>query len=138
MIDRPRINARFAAALRGDEQADRDQRLAEHAGGVDAATVEVIGDMTGRQGEQQGGNKLEQADQPKIPGAASDVVHLPADSDHQHLVGDHADKARAGEKGKGAVLEELREVGAEHGRWELPIKTGWCIAADDSVDGFGR
>ena len=42
--------------------------------------------------------ELHQPDQAEIPGAGGEVVHLPADRDHQHLVGGRAGQSRANQK----------------------------------------
>jgi hypothetical protein len=52
-------------------------------------------------------HKLEQPDQAEIPGAAGDVVHLPGDGDHQHLVGEGAEQARQPETDEGTLGEKF-------------------------------
>jgi hypothetical protein len=45
-----------------------------------------------RQHQHQGRHKLEQTHKTEIPGTGGDVVHVPGDCHHQHLVGTHPRK----------------------------------------------
>ena len=83
----------FLAAVGRDQQDQGNERLARHTGGEDTPAVEVIGGMPGGKCEQQRRYELKKPDQAEIPGAARDVVHLPTDGHHQHLVGHHGRQA---------------------------------------------
>jgi len=97
------------------QQQQRHERLGDHAGGEYLAAMQTVDDVAGRQCHRQGGNELEQSDQAEIPGAASDVVHLPRHGDHQHLVGDGARQARQPEEHERTLGEKLRKRGAGFG-----------------------
>ena len=45
-----------------------------------------VDQVAGRQGQQQRRQELGEADQAKIPGAGGQVLHLPAQRHHEHLV----------------------------------------------------
>ena len=75
------------------------------------AITEAVDDMAGRHCHCQLRHELEQPDQPEIPGAAGDVVHLPGHGDHQHLVGDGPGQAGQPEEHERPVGEQLRNGG---------------------------
>ena len=76
--------------LGGKDQHQRHHRLNAHAGRKDAAAMKSVNRVPCRQHQNQGGDKLKQAHQPKIPGTGGDVIHVPGHRHHQHLVGAHA------------------------------------------------
>jgi hypothetical protein len=43
--------------------------------------------VPGREGKHEHGQELQQADQPQVPGAAGQLVHLPGRRHHHHLGG---------------------------------------------------
>ena len=102
---------RGETAGNGDQQQQRNDGLGGHAGGEDAAAVQSVDEVPGRQGHRQLRDELEQADQAEIPGAACDVVHLPGHGDHQHLVGDGPGQAGQPEEHERPVGEQLRNGG---------------------------
>jgi hypothetical protein len=100
-------------AVRGEGQHAPDHALDHHAGGQDPAAVVAVQHMAGGQREQQGRQELQQADHAEVPGAAGQVVHLPADGHHQHLVGGAADHAAPPEAHEGAQAPQRR---CRHGK----------------------
>ena len=54
----------------------------------DAAALETIGGVPGRQRQEQRRRELHETHQAELEGAAREVVNLPADRDRQHLKGE--------------------------------------------------
>jgi len=93
--DRMRGQRRVRTA---DAQAECRERLDEHACLQHAAPIEVIGDVTCDEHEEERGNELRKADEPEIERASGQRVDLPADADGEHLVREHREYAREPEQ----------------------------------------
>ena len=106
---------RGAPALRGGHQNQRHAGLRHQAGRHDAAPVQAVGHMARHQRQKQRRRKLVQADQPQIPGAAGQVIHLPADCDHQHLVASGSKKAGKPHAHESALVGEFCKAVDRHG-----------------------
>ena len=78
------IKARKPMGSRHQQQ--RHQGLDDQAHRDNAAPVRPVCHVPSHQREQQGGQKLVQANQAQIPRAAGQLVHLPAHGHEQHLV----------------------------------------------------
>jgi len=85
--------------------------LQGHAGRKDAAAVQAVGHMPGGQCHHECWHKLEQAHQPEVPGAGGQVVHMPRDCHHEHLVAHDAGNAGEPIADEGLLLEQRREWG---------------------------
>ncbi len=101
--------------LGGGHQQHSHHRLDQHAGRKNASAVQPVGCMPCGQRHQQSGYELEEADQAQIPGAGGDVIHVPGNSDHEHLVGRNPGQASEPEPDKRALDEQLGETGIRHG-----------------------
>ena len=77
--------------------------------------VQPVGHMPGHQCQEQRRRELVQADQPQVPGAASQLVHLPANGDHQHLVAGSAEKAGKPHAHEGTLVGEFGKAVEGHG-----------------------
>ena len=111
----PKISSRVAkppCVAATSKQCHRSLR--RHAGGEDAAPVQPVGDMAGGQGHHQRGHELEQPDQAQVPGAGSDVVHVPGHGHHQHLVGGDAAQARQPEAHELALGQQAGRGSVRH------------------------
>ena len=73
-----------AAKIRGGKNRDRE-RLDKLRDEGDAAAVELVGDMAGRQKEAYRRDELDEPDQTKMERATGQFVHLPADRDDLNL-----------------------------------------------------
>jgi hypothetical protein len=71
--------------------------------------------MTGHQRQQQGRQKLKQADQTQVPGTAGQLVHLPAHGDHQHLLATDAGQPRIPKAHEVRLAGQVRKVVQSHG-----------------------
>ena len=90
----PEPTASLRPAGSGRQQHQRHHGLSDQTSGDDATAVHAIGRMPGHQREHQGRNKLVEPHQAQVPGAVGKLVHLPADSHHQHLLGRGAGQPR--------------------------------------------
>ena len=61
-------------------------RLTGDAHCHDGATMKAIGQVPCGQGQDQCGYELQQSDETQVPSAGREVVHLPRQCNHQHLV----------------------------------------------------
>jgi len=75
--------------------------------GKDAGAVPAVGKVAAGQGHHQRGHKLEEAHQAQVPGVAGQVVHVPAQRHHQHLVGHDAGQTCQPETLEGALRPQL-------------------------------
>jgi hypothetical protein len=74
--------------VQGQQQEKRAaHRLYASRQVVDPALVEAIGDVAGRQNQQEHGRKLAQADKPQRQRRTLHVIDLPADGDGLDLDG---------------------------------------------------
>lgn len=89
MMDSPSIRSREMKLWVVADQQQGHSALRQHAQGQYPTAAQAIDEMTCRQGQQQGRDELEETHQTKIPGATRELVHLPGDSHHQHLLGQH-------------------------------------------------
>ena len=74
------------AAERRDRQHSANDRFYHHAQHKNQPAVAAIGGVARRQSQYQRRQELREPDQPQVPGAARQVVHLPAHRHHHHLV----------------------------------------------------
>jgi hypothetical protein len=72
----------------------------------DVAAVVAVGHVARDQRQRERRHELEQADEAQVPRAVRQVVHLPADGHHQHLVGHRAGHAARPEAEKRRVRRE--------------------------------
>lgn len=68
-------------------QQDRRTGLQTQTYGHKARPVNPISGVTRGEGRQHRRRELKQADQAQIPGAAGQLVHVPADGQQKHLLG---------------------------------------------------
>jgi hypothetical protein len=79
----------------------------QHASGKNTPSVQAINHMPCGQGHDQGRDELKQANQAQIPGAASQLIHVPTDCQHQHLMGRNTKNARKPETHELTLREQL-------------------------------
>ena len=72
----------------------------------DQPAIIAIGDVTGDQHEYHGGQELRQTDKAEIERTVGQAVHLPADTDGQHLVGHDGGNAPGPVEREGAVAKQ--------------------------------
>ena len=95
-----REDAHFVHAMPQGQGGQRHdgQELPQQPAGHDASPFELVGQMTGRQRQQQRRDELHQSDQAEIEGAAGDGVDLPAHRHGHHLEAEAGGDARAPER----------------------------------------
>ena len=97
------------------DQSKCNDDLGGKAEGKNPAAVEAIRHMPDDQRKGQRGRKLKQANQAEIPGAVGQIVHLPGNGNHHHLVGHRGRDAPAPEVHEGAMgKERMRGFHARH------------------------
>ena len=99
------------AVDRDDEEQSEDRRIGEAPDEDDREARQAIGELPGRQGEEQDRQELGEADQPQIEGAVVDRVHLPADRDRGHLHRDARAEHRRPEPPELAVMQRWGQRG---------------------------
>jgi hypothetical protein len=75
----------------------------------DEASIDLVGNMPRKQGQQQKWQELGKTDEAEIEHAAGDVIHLPAHGHDDHLGGDGGAKPRA-QKQREVAIHEHREA----------------------------
>lgn len=105
-------------AFRGGDEDHRHRSLRDQAARDDAAAVHAISNVPRHQRQQQRRRKLVQADQPQVPGAARQLVHLPAHRHHQHLVAGSAENPGEPHAHEGALVGEFFERMCRHAECE--------------------
>jgi hypothetical protein len=127
--------ARGPAFMAGQHQHQGAHGLHHQRQRHHAAAVVAVGHVAGHQRERERGQELVQAHQAQVPGAAGQVVHLPAHGHHQHLAGAGARQARAPEAHEGRVGEEA-ELGDAGG--SRVVGGSGHAGADVRGPGFAR
>jgi hypothetical protein len=78
-------SARGSVRQRPIHQYQRRHCLQRKTAGNDATTMVAIGNLSGHQYEGERRCELVEANQPQVPSASRELIHLPSDRDHQHL-----------------------------------------------------
>ena len=97
------------AVDRDDEEQPEDCRIGEAPDEDDREAGQPVGELPGRQGEQQDRQELGEADQSQIEGAVADRVHLPADRNGSHLHREARAEHRRPEPAEVAVEQRWRQ-----------------------------
>jgi hypothetical protein len=106
-IDEPHA---VEATVDAHEQQRAAERLGGEAGRGNAAAIVPVGEVPGRQHQQDERRELRQADEAELREAAGELVHLPADCDALHF----------GRQGGEGIRRQVRaQAGAAHCRRRL-------------------
>ena len=116
----PRISSReIAPETAAIEQHGRHDRFDRLAGRQDEAAVVAIGHLPDHQHQQDAGDELHQADEAEVERVAGQLVELPADRHHQHLVAGRGRDPRKPEQHERAVLQDgVWMFGSHRGTWD--------------------
>ena len=99
---------RIAPCIAAAHSSAAMHRLAGETDGQDARALMAVDHVARHQHQQQRRQELKQADESQVPGRAGQVVHLPADRDHQHLAAGGA--GQTGEPQAHEAAVEKRET----------------------------
>ena len=80
--------------------------------GAHGATVILLGRTIPKL--EQVYDELEQANEAQVPGIARDVIHLPANRHHQHLIGHRAGQTRTPEMDEIRLLKQVAQAICGH------------------------